>query len=219
MATFNLDSPTGIRAPVDLINLHCWLTAELGSIAKTPVGQVIELVIDNLDDFVQFPSRALLLWDGCDRIRPEGKRHKYHKYPDEIRATAKAQEVTLDSRPNGPAIAAFLLAGGRRPQRLGSSNAWSVHHLYSGKFPYLGRDQTTHAAKLGRHFTQSAGLIAAQPIADAICDEFPCFSWFLRAEAFVRFGYDPDGVFSDKPDDYGFAAGFRPSIIHRYTGS
>jgi hypothetical protein len=213
MATFNLDSPTGIRSPVDLSNLQGWLTAELGSIVRTPVGRVVELVSENLDDFIQFPSRALLLWDGCDRVPPEGKRQKYHKYPDEIREVAKAQGVTLDSRPNGPAIAAFLLAGGRRPQRLGSSNAWSVHHLYSGKFPYLGRDKTTHAAKLGRHFTQSAGLIAAQPIADAICDEFPCFSWFLRAEAFIRFGYDPDGVFSASQDAYGFTAGFESSVV------
>ena len=40
-----------------------------------------------------------------------------------------------------------------------------------------------------RHFTQSAGV----------------FAWRLRAEAFVRFGYDPEGTFSDTQDKLGFA--------------
>jgi hypothetical protein len=93
---------------------------------------------------------------------------------------ARARGVVLDTRPNGPAIAAFILAGGIRPERFGSSNAWSVHHLYSGKFPYIGPKTTTHAAKESGHFTQSAGLVAAHPIADALVDEFPFFAWLLR---------------------------------------
>jgi hypothetical protein len=114
---------------------------------------VVETVCENLDEFIRFSSEAMPLWDGCDRVKLKGKPQKYHKFPDEIRRRAKDVGVTLDSRPNGPAIAAFLLAGGRRPKRIGSSNAWSVHHLYAGKYPYV----TTHAAKLGRHFTRSAG--------------------------------------------------------------
>lgn len=54
-------------------------------------------------------------------------------------------------------------------------------------------------------FTQSAGLVAIHPIADALADEFAIFAWRLRAESFLRFGYDPEGVFSAVQDDFGFA--------------
>jgi hypothetical protein len=80
-----------------------------------------------------------------------------------------------------------------------------MHHVYSGKFRYIDRTATTHAVKLRDHFTQSAGVIATHPIADALSDEYPFFSWLLRFEAFSRFGYDPDGVFSSSQDDLGFA--------------
>jgi len=62
-----------------------------------------------------------------------------------------------------------------------------------------------HATKKVCHFTQSAGLVAVHPIADALADEFPFFTWLLRAEAFVRFKYDPDGVFSTTQNELGFS--------------
>lgn len=137
-------------------------------------------------------------------MAPPGEKQRYHKYPEAVRRLAKRRDIYLDKRANGPAIAAFLMAGGERPGRFGSSNAWSIHHLYSGKFPYVGRSTTIHAAKDGNHFTQSARLVATHPVADAMSDEFPFFAWFLRAEAFRRFGYDPDGVFSGERDRFGF---------------
>ena len=161
----------------------------------------------NLDEFVKWPARAILLWAGCHRVPEPGMRQKYFKYPVAVKSIAKVATIRLDTRANGPAIAAFLIAGGSRPARFGSSNAWSVHHLYSGKFPYPQRQATTHAARSPDHFTQSAGLIAAHPIADALADEYPFFSWFLRAHAFVRFRYDPDSVFSCVQDPLGFAVG------------
>ena len=75
------------------------------------------------------------------------------------------------------------------------------------------RQATTHAARSPDHFTQSAGLIAAHPIADALADEYPFFSWFLRAHAFVRFRYDPDSVFSCVQDPLGFAVGSSCEIL------
>jgi hypothetical protein len=73
------------------------------------------------------------------------------------------------------------------------------------KFPFPGQTDTLHAASNGLHCTQSAGLVAIHPIADQMCDEFPAFSWLLRGEAFLRFGYDPDIVFSKrKHDECGF---------------
>src|ERR1041384_5357009 len=107
----------------------------------------------------------------------------------------------------------FYSRGGDRPKRFRSSNAWSIHHLYSGKFPYYGRESTTHAAKDGNHFTQSAGLVAVHPVADALSDEFPFFAWLLRAKAYIQFGYDPDRAFSSQVDDLGFAAGRLCRII------
>ena len=214
---FNLDSPTGIASHCDLDDLDDldgWVAGELDSIDNPAIRAAVAVVSDNLAEFVKFPERAILLWYGCDRVPPDGKRQKYHRYPDEIRRLAKRRRITLDSRPNGPAIASFLIAGGQRPNRTGSSNAWSIHHLYSGKYPYFENDSTIHAQKHCAHFTQSAGLIATQPIADAICDEFPFFSWLLRAEAFRRFGYDPDAVFGDGHDQYGFTANSDCKVIY-----
>jgi hypothetical protein len=55
--------------------------------------------------------------------------------------------------------------------------------------------------------------VAIHPIADALFDEFPVFAWFLRAHAYLRFGYDPDRVFSLDCDDYGFRSGKPCRII------
>jgi hypothetical protein len=54
----------------------------------------------------------------------EGKRQRYHAYPNEVRKIAKGSGINLDTRANGPAIVAYLIAGGHRPLRFGSANAW-----------------------------------------------------------------------------------------------
>ena len=206
-ARFNLESPNAIKSPCRLNNLSGWFATEIESVNDPVIRKVVLDVATNLDGFVRWPPKALLLWPGCDRLT------KYHKYPKVIRDVATVSRVKgLDSRVNGPAIAAFRIAGGLRPQRYGSTNSWSAHHVYSGKFPYIGRETTLHAAKSGLHFTQSAGLVAIHPIADQMCDEFPAFAWLLRALAFTKFCYDPDGVFSNgSPDQYGFVG--KPCIL------
>lgn len=209
----NLLSPNTILTPCRLDDLSSWLQQELNQVSDVPLKGVIQEVADHLTVFVRWPFEAILLWRGCDRIVERGKKTKYHSFPGPVKSLAKAKRVRLDRRANGPAIASFRLAGGERPPRYGSSNAWSVHHLYSGKFPYLGRTSTTHAAKESNHFTQSAGLVAIHPLADALVDEFPFFAWILRAHAFLRFGYDPDCVFSEAIDDLGFANGRHCLII------
>lgn len=55
-----------------------------------------------------------------------------------------------------------------------------------------------------RAHTQSAGLVAIHPIAEALKDEYFYFARLLRHEAFLRFNYDPDVIFSEKTDEYGF---------------
>jgi hypothetical protein len=195
----NLLSPTQLRTICALGSLGAWFRSELMTVSSETERQIVGLVYENLGDFVQWPQKSILLWEG--RSRSE----KYHSYPDTIKLMALSTGVRLDGRVNGPAVAAYRIAGGIRPRRLGSNNLWSVHHVYSGKFPYPGKSRTLHAAHDGKHCTQSAGLVAIHPIADQICDEYPFFAWLLRAISYERFGYDPDNVFSTGPfDDYGF---------------
>jgi hypothetical protein len=143
---YNLTSPTGIVEPCDLDDLRKWFEKELEHVPNRAERSVLAMVVDNLSTFVRWPARALLLWEGCDRIPEEGRRQRYFRYPAPLKTLARDSGVRLDTRPNGPAIAAFLLAEGERPARFGSSNAWSIHHLYSGKFPYRPDGTTTHAA-------------------------------------------------------------------------
>ncbi len=199
--------------PCKLDDLSGWFAKELTQVSSEPVRTVLQTVEANLSAFVRWAGEAVLLWPGCDRVPEPGKKAKYHSYPEHLRKMARTAGVTLDTRVNGPAIASFLLAGGQRPKRFGSTNAWSIHHLYSGKFPYCARQSTTHAAKDCNHFTQSAGLIATQPIADALSDEFPFFAWLLRAKAYLQFGYDPDRAFCSHVDSYGFVVGRQCRVI------
>lgn len=210
---YNLESPNSLLEPIDSGNIGRWYEREILQEESQAVRHVLLHVGNHLTDFVQWPVRALLLWNGCNRIPMPGAKQKYHRYPEPIRRLAKAQGVHLDSRPNGPARAAFSFASGVRPERFGSTNATTMHHIYSGKFPYIGQTRTIHAVKLCNHFTQSAGVIATHPVADALCDEYPFFAWFLRFEAFRRFGYDPDGVFSSSQDDFGFAEGSKCEVL------
>lgn len=153
------------------------------------VHQIVELVLSHVDDFIRWPTRALLLLPGITRQR-------YHGYPPAIRDRLRAARIPADTRSNGPAITAYLLAGGMRPPRMGGRFGWSVHHIYDGRFPFPGRSCTAHAVRDGRFFTEAAGLVAIHPVADAIAAEVPQFAWWLRLEAFRRFAFDPDEVFN-----------------------
>lgn len=191
-----MHSPTSISAECEIGDLDAWLEREVAGLMNPEDRILIDPIIPNILRMVRFPERALILWPGCNRIPEPGARQRVHRYSDPLKSELKGLGIPLDTRSNGPAIAAFRFAGGERPTRSGSTNGWSIHHLYSGKFPYIGRTDTLHAVKDGNHFTQSAGLVAVHPILDAICDEYACITWYLRARAFERFQYDPDQVFS-----------------------
>jgi hypothetical protein len=171
------------------------------------VDKVREVVVSDLDSFVRWPKTALLLWMGCARDR-------YHNYPQEIDSLLSDCRIYRRNWSNDPAIHAFLLAGGDRPKRLHRGFGWNVHHLYFG---VAGQKRGgTHAVKDGFHFTQSAGLVAVHPIADALCEEDQDFSHALRKISFDRFGYDPDGMFSSQPrDEFGFIAPHSTKVIYR----
>ena len=162
---------------------------ELRSLSPEPVLDVVDMVWEARAAFVRWPERALLLLPGVVRTKAR------HEYPPDVKALGRAARVALDTRNNGPAIAAFLIAGGERPMKVGVNHGWSVHHIYDGLHPAPGRATSAHAVKRGDLFTEAAGLVAMHPIADALAAEVPYFAWQLRYEAFVRFGLDPDGVF------------------------
>ena len=156
---------------------------------------VLRLIYHKPEDFIRWPERSLLLLPGAVR-------EDYHRYPDEVLRRLREKRIAADGRSNGPAICSFLLAGGERPMRYsktakGNERGWNIHHIYDGKFPYSGEMKTTHAVKDGRYFTEAAGLVAIHPLADAAADEFAEFAWWLRAQAFKRFGFDPDSVFEN----------------------
>jgi hypothetical protein len=134
--------------------------------------------------------RALLL---C----PGRAREKYADYNADQVGRIRAAGLRPDTRSNGPAIMAFLLAGGQRPTREDGRHGWTIHHIYDGRFAAPGSSESTHARADGRYFSEAAGLVAAHPVAESLADEVPYFAWLLRREAHLRFGFDPDGVFGD----------------------
>ena len=140
--------------------------------------------------FIRWPLRSLLLVDDC--VRPG---NRFHTYPASVIRSLRNIGIRVDSRSNGPAVMAYLLAGGERPSRNGNY-AWTIHHIYDRRFPFPDRDTTVHAASTGSLFTEAAGLVAIHPVADSLASEVPYFAWLLRFEAFKRFRFDPDGVFT-----------------------
>ena len=190
--------------PCNLKDLSGWLESEVLLIPIESYRRVMLEVARNLDLYIKWPERAELLWDGCDRKREGFQKQKYHSYPQALKDALPTQRFR-DGRSNGPAVSSYTVADGNRPAR-NNGRGWSIHHLYDGKFPYCGKEKVPplQAVKDSRHFTQSAGLVAAHPLADALADEFEIFAWRLRAESFKRFGYDPEGAFTDSPDEFGF---------------
>jgi hypothetical protein len=189
----------GQRAASGYLALLPWESASenkvLGQLRDSTPSHLLDIVDrvwERRELFIRWPSRPLLFMPGTKR------NSRYHQYTADQKRQLRQAEITPDGRSNGPAIMAYLLAGGERPHRVSHRKQWSVHHIYDGKFPAPGRDGTTHAVKDGRFFTEASGLVAIHPIGDTLADEVPYFAWLLRREAFCRFEFDPDGVFSLK---------------------
>lgn len=199
----NQGSRNNIKNKIDEKNIRCWFENEISEL-DSYLKEIYLMIFSEFENLCYSSKKALLLWEGCNRVSSIKGKQKYHNFPETIKKCSKEQNIKLDTRPNGPAIAAFEFAGGNRPARYGSNNKWHIHHIYSGKFPYFGKEKTLHATKEELHFTQSAGLVAVHPLIDALADESPAFSWFMRYKAYEKFGYDPDSAFSKNIDGYGF---------------
>jgi len=201
-----------LRESIHWEDLDGWIRIQINDTLKDPVNGVIRQVLDHLDEFVKFPKKSVLLWKGCDRV---GSATKKHEYPKDLKEALDKRGVVRDVRSNGPAITSFLFAGGERPARNQPGRGWNIHHLYDGKITYCGRQTSLHSVKEGNHFTQSAGLVAVHPVADALCDDVPAFSWYLRGLSLQMFGYDPDGVFpGGRIDDYGFLQSHKTTVVY-----
>ena len=140
--------------------------------------------------FFEWPKNVCLLWEGCIRTETDGQ----YRYPAEVKNRLAKLGIDADTRTNGPAIAAFLAAGGKRP--LCGSHGWHIHHIYDRTGAVDGIPVTVpHAVREGIYFTQAAGLVAAHPVAHFLAHQSNLLKWLLRREAFVRFGFDPMRVF------------------------
>ena len=217
-------SPDGIQPRI--LVADCWSQSTCricpdGTLEKrhrsssNPSRHVLQIVGEHLNDFVQFPKRALLLWQDCDRKKPPGEKQRYHQYPVMIRELAKRKAGSSWIREQ------MVLQGLHFSLPVGfvlrdmAARMIGLHITCTqANSRYLNRVATTHAVKFGCHFTQSAGVITAHPIADAMCDEFPFFAWLLRAESFRRSGYLSRWlVFSVSQGELGFATGFTSEVI------
>jgi hypothetical protein len=188
----------GSRHVENLVGWYLGLPEFIQKIAEEddPVSvRIATLVWANRKRFVRWPQKQLLLWPGCTR-RNDHANPRCYTYPRSVADELKKVNVKADTRSNGPAIAAFLLSGGKRPIRTDLRWGWSIHHIYDGKFPAPGRKSALHATRRGQHFTQTAGLAALHPIADGLAGDCAYFAWILRYESYKRFGYDPDRVFA-----------------------
>src|SRR5262245_20238625 len=115
---------------------------ELRATTPAHVLEVTEHVWDRRHLFIRWPKRALCFMPGCVRVQ-------YHDYSVDQKMQLRTAQITADSRSNGPAVMAFLLAGGERPPRAAAARQWSVHHIYDGKYPAPRRRITAHAVKEG----------------------------------------------------------------------
>lgn len=136
------------------------------------------------DRFFRWSRIGGLLWPGCIRTENDGE----HKFPAEVLSLLNRLEIKPDTRTNGPAINSFEASGGERPSWGGGG--WHVHHVFDGT------EGTPHAVKDGSLFTHSAGLVATHPIAHHLAHQSALLKWLLRREAFLRFGFDPNGDFA-----------------------
>ena len=89
MARFNLDPPSKLSQGCKFDDLTEWALREAESVADSAQRECISTVCKSLNSFVQWPARAVLLWNGCDRIAPAGERQRIHSFPVSIKQAAK----------------------------------------------------------------------------------------------------------------------------------
>lgn len=168
-----------------LLSTEPWLPemeALTVSVSSAELDAILSICTDP-ELFFEWPQVGALLWPGCVR-RNEGA----YNYPEEVILYLARLGLRPDIRTNGPAIVSFLAAGGKRPNW--GNGGWHIHHIFDGT------EGSRHAVHDGNLFTHSAGLVAAHPVAHNLAHQSALLKWFLRREAFMRFKFDPYGVFN-----------------------
>ena len=174
-----------------------WLQRLTATASHTEWAAILSIFREP-DNFFEWPQIGELLWPGSTR----GNGEQRHHYPAEVaERLRRAGFPQPDERNNGPAIMAFLVAGGWRPNW--GSEGWPIHHIYDGTAPIIGDPPVVqpeargglHAVKDDHYFTHSGGLVAAHPVAHHLAHQSTLLKWLLRREAFLRFGFDPDTSF------------------------
>ena len=155
--------------------------------ASTPPTEwsAILSILTDPEQFFQWPQLSALFWPGCVRTENDGD----YIFPAELITHLERLGLKLDTRTNGPAINSFQAAGGKRPNW--GNQGWHIHHIFDGT------EGSPHAVRDGNHFTHSAGLVAAHPVAHHLAHQSDLLKWLLWREAFLRFGFDPSGNFVD----------------------
>lgn len=177
----------------DQARLPLWLQS-MSSSTDLSTQAALALWIEK-DRFFRWPKRSELLWQGVTRD-PDGHKQDCYSYPKDVLVRLTKAGLPVDGRNNGPAIVAYLLAGGERP-KVGTWG-WPIHHIYDGTEPPRPSKKTVpHAVRDGRYFTHSGGLVAAHPVAHHLAHQSALLKWLLRREAFLRFQFDPMNVFVD----------------------
>lgn len=166
-----------------------------GLTATTPDSEWVAIlsICNEPDRFFEWPQVGELLWPECSR----GNNGEEHLYPAHVAERLLKSGISKpDKRSNGPAIMAFLATGGKRP--VWGNEGWPIHHIYDRTGPVPNHPRPVpHAVKEGHLFTHSGGLVAAHPVAHHLAHQSALLKWLLRREAFLRFRFDPMGVFVD----------------------
>lgn len=156
---------------------------ELTASASATEWSAILSILNDPERFFQWPQLGALLWLGCVRTQNDGE----HIFPAEVITHLERLGLKPDTRTNGPAINSYLAAGGKRP--IWGNESWHIHHIFDGT------EGSPHAVRDGNHFTHSAGLVAAHPVAHHLAHNSDLLKWLLWREAFLRFDFDPSGNF------------------------
>jgi hypothetical protein len=219
--------------PFDINNPNAWIETIVHDTVEDPDEQPFMMSLCRSlyweDTLVRYSQRALLVWQGLRADRrlvglfgngeaPEEAVHRMAPAwltvpPDNpLLAAFKAEDGVFPgtSWPNHPALVAFRFAGGSIPQRTPQGESWELRHLYDGQHPFEGHptlNSTATSIAAGDHYTQTACLVAVHPLVHHLWNTRPAVAQVLRARAYAKFGYDPDGVLANDgraPDQFGF---------------
>jgi len=142
-------------------NLLPHFIGELAFPVHNPMIKLSQTVWAAREEFVRWPRRQYLFWPGLTRHKDERRKDCY-TFSAAQKAILAQASLPEDGRNNGPAILAFLLAGGERPVRRDfPRHHWSTHRIYDGQYPPPNKTVTTHSGGVSKPSPHSAQICSA----------------------------------------------------------